>query len=454
MRANLPHGVAVVSPATFARLLADLDRESFRAFVFALWRARADETTIEDGDLVARRSATDLTERVRAVTDPADLDGTADVAVVRRDTDRLRRRAEAAGVRYVPPASLRDLALYGVDRETTDALFREHLDRPVEGPDAVTAESPRREQFVRVAAAALLLVVGVVAGVSTLPVGDDADRFAGDDAGQPAEEIATPVDVDDDTPAPAAEGDDGPANVTRYLSGGAVDAAALARGHVDALRNRSYTLHVSHNGSRSPDGRRWIRAERTVRVREPRRYVHRFSGHRAVRGGEVTTVDYREYADGESLYRMRTGPVGPSYDRLRLSRVRTADIYVNRTAVYVERYLATTEVTVTEVLVGGSPVYRLRATGTPTELTANASSPGDAGLRFPGSTVTNYSAVAYVTWSGVVTSLDVSYSVDGRPVAFSVSYDALGSTRPSPPPWYDAARNETRADAASVVPAG
>lgn len=440
--------MSVVTPVAFARLLADLDRELFRAFVFDLWRGRADETTVRDGDIVARRSSTGLTERVRPVTDPADIDGTADVAVVRRDTDRMRRRADAAGVRYVPPASLRDLALYGVDRETADALFREYFDRPVASPDASAVDSPGREQFVRVAAAALLLAVAVVAGVvlSSLPAGDDVDPAA--------DGTVTPVDIGDDTPTPdPSESDDGPANVTRYLTGDAVDAAVLARGHVDALANRSFALRVSHNGSRSPNGRRWIRAERTVRAREPRIYVHQFRGHRAVRGGEVTTVSYREYADGESLYRTQTGPGGPSYDRLRLSRVRTADVYVNRTAVYVERYLATTEVTVTEVLVGGSPVYRLRATGTPTELTANASSPGDAGLRFPGSTVTNYSAVAYVTWSGVVASLDVSYVVDGRPVAFSFSYDALGSTRPAPPPWYDEARNETRADAASFAPA-
>jgi len=444
--------VSVVSPAAFARLLADLDRESFRAFVFDLWRARADETTIDGGDLVVCRPATGVRERVRPVTGPGEIDETTDVAVARRDADRLRRRADAAGVSYVPPASLRDLALYGVDRETADALFREYFGRPVEGSDATAAESPRREQFARVAAVAVVAVVTVVAVVAPISplVGGGADSPPGDAADSAAGGTVTPVDVGDDTTAPASERDDGPTNVTRYLSGGALDSEALARGHVDALANRSYTLRVSHNGSRSPDGKRWIRAERTVRVAGPRTYVHRFRGHWSVRGGEVTTVRYREYADGEALYRVQTGPVAPSYERFDLSRGRTADAHADRASVYVERYLATTELTVTEVLVVGSPVYRLQATGRPTELTANASSPGEAGLRFPVETVSDYSAVAYVDWSGVVLSLDVSYTVNGRPVAFSFSYDALGSTRPSPPPWYDEARNETRADEASL----
>jgi hypothetical protein len=430
----------VVSPAEFARLLARLDSETFREFVFDLWRAREPAAAVEGDDLVVTHPATGDAERIRPVTDPSEIEGSIDVAVVRRDTDRLRRLADAAGVRYVPPTTLRGLALYGVDRETGDALFREYFDRPIEGGDAADGGSRRLDPFASLAVAAVLLAAVLLAGFAPAPQPTA-------DAEPTARGTVTPVTVDGDTPTPAPSRDgDGAVNVTRYLSGDAVDAAVLARGHADALANRSYTWRVTHNGSRSLDGARWIRAERTVRVAGLRVYEHQFRGHRAVRGGEAWSVRYREYADGESVYREETGAASLSYERFRLSRVRTADVFTDRASVYVERYLTTTEVDVTEVLIGGSPAYRLRATGTPTQLEANASSPGDAALRFPGETISNYSAVAYVRWSGIVVALDVSYTVGGRAVQFSFSYDAIGATRPAAPPWYDEARNETRRD--------
>jgi hypothetical protein len=62
----------------------------------------------------------------------------------------------------------------------------------------------------------------------------------------------------------------------------------------------------------------------------------------------------------------------------------------------------------------------------------------------PARGVSNYTAVALVGWSGIVLSLDVAYTVDGQRVTFSFRYDALGTTRPAPPAWYEAARNATR----------
>ena len=430
--------MSLVSAEALARLLAGLDSETRLRFLRDLWTARGRETDVADGDLRVTDPRTGERRTIRLVSRPGEVDEDVDAVVVVRQADRIRARARALDVGYVGPRDIRNLLLYGLDRERGDALFREYFDRPLDTPGERDGPTVSGTTLVGAVVFVALVFVAAAVGLSGMPPTGDA--AGGAETTADATVSVTPVQVETETPA---EMERTPALVATSL-GGQIDPDALARRHVAALEGRSYRWVATFRGTRDADGRRWVRAREVVAVGGPRHYLRNVSGALLTPRNEVRTVRYAEYADAEAVYSRTLTAVEPRYNRRPLDETRTADAFARASGTYVERYLATTETNVSEVVVGKDYlVYRIEATGTPTGLSPNQ--PGATGgtLSPPFGNVTNYTAIGYVDQVGVVFSLTVRFTVDGDPVTFAYDYEGIGSTGVEPPPWYAGARNAT-----------
>jgi hypothetical protein len=98
---------------------------------------------------------------------------------------------------------------------------------------------------------------------------------------------------------------------------------------------------------------------------------------------------------------------------------------------YVYRYFATSEASVTRLSAGGNVYYRLQVRTPPTAVRRAHN----------GSVVRNYSATAYVTRTGFVRSMAVSYDrYDGgvrTHIEVRFDYEKVGDTTVAAPDWID-----------------
>lgn len=466
--------MSVVSSGEFARLLTGLDRETRLRLLADLLEARGREVEHLPGGLSVTNPETGETRTLRLVSRPRGVAGDDDAVVDPYGSDRIRSRARAAGARYLGPDGLRDLLLYGIDRGRADELFQRYFDRPLDVPSpdrsrvpelAAYASALDRRALVAVSLILVLGVAGALAGLSGAPPsGGRADAEVGTTA-SPVGSV-TPVDVGNATGGGDAErrGTAGsarrsetstPKPLSVALSGEHVDAEALARNHVVALSMQSYRWVVEYNGTRDTDGRQWVHARQSVAVATHRTYARTLTGARLATDRSVQPVRVDAYANGEALYRRVGSPDDPTYERYELNQSRTADRFARRSSTHVVRYLSTTHADVRRVLLENNRVYRIEATGTPTALSPVQPGANGGSLSPPFGNVTNYTAVAYVQPPGIVFSLDVRFTVDGRPVRFRYDlywYEPVHVERPS---WYETARNATDGnESVDTVPDG
>lgn len=219
-------------------------------------------------------------------------------------------------------------------------------------------------------------------------------------------------------PTPASPKASLPPGVT---AAGIVNESALARAHSAALDGRSYRMVLVVNRS---TGAHWERQRRVVRVRN--RTTH------LVRSVRVTRANRSEravYTDGGERY-VRCETSGTATD------CPVASATGENTAGFVLGLLSGTESRVEgPVRRDGRVRYRVVATG----------SPFGIGSPYGVVEVTNYTATALVTPSGLVSRLHASYDRHeaGTRVHVTVRlrYAGVGTTRVTPPTW--AGRNAT-----------
>ncbi|MFW5949369.1 MAG: hypothetical protein ACOCSD_07215, partial [Halolamina sp.] len=241
----------------FTREFRRLSPGDRAGFVAAVWAARGWETTV-DGDVVVADRGEDR-RRIRVVAPgwfgTPDLDDV-DVLVVARDRKGVRSVASEAGVEYVPPEILRDLVLYGIDRNRARTLYGEWFDRPL----TRTAPEPETEERAfdwfwaalpsltgnRRAVGTLLFVVlvGIAVAGPALPGGSAPDQSPVTAADvTPADEPGGAVGAASPTPT---ERSGLPSGVTRA---GVVDPTTLVAAHTAGVRNRSRVRSVTMTGS-------------------------------------------------------------------------------------------------------------------------------------------------------------------------------------------------------------
>jgi len=457
-----------VSAGAFARLFGELDRQAKRQFVADLYRAREWEVRCtEDGLSVSR----DGDERRVAVVEPprfrsVDLPD-ADEVVVTRDRGDARSAAEAAGITYRTPADLRDLVLYGVDRETAAELFAEYFDRSLTAAEPTTRGIDVRDRLAALApsvswnarhvavALGVLLVVAVWAG--------SAGVFPMLDSEAPAPEV-------NGTYTPGAVGAVG--GEAEYPPGlgpdGVENSGKLTLAHYQYLDGRSSVYRISASGPQhAPFMQGLSQWNATVRIRDDSRYwyqkravaphgfrVEQREENRTVwvpkRPADVDNTSRPElltkqvHADGLEKFWRYEGPERVVYERARIDQGDERTFFIADQVVwidiYIQQYLWTENSSIScisETETRSCETYRVEATGDPVDLR------GDQ---------TDYRAVAVVEQSGFVRELTVEYKLPSlrnqsrlEPVRFHLEYvEASEAAEEIPPPeWLDEAKNRT-----------
>jgi hypothetical protein len=444
-------------PEAFARALARCSRAEFAAFVAALWRARGRDVTVEDGGARLRVVDADgTTERVAVVHDLGLLDrGRAALGFSTRrrslprwapgsaaddDADRVVTSARLAdSVRIdadvVDADDLRRTALYALPRATCASLLAEHLSCSLrDDTEHGGVLATRRATLAAVAAAVLVVLVGVAGGVAlfdggptaTAP-GDGASASSGVDASAGDDGAPTGAGVATTTTATAT-----PSRPEGYPPGlgrdGVTDADALARAHTLALLQGPYRWSVTYREVVNNTTRGYVRE--TAVVENASAYRTRVERNGTVESGSVLVADHPVYADGWNEYRRIEANGTVRYERQGLNRevgVRTP-LYEHPLRV-IQWYLSTEESRVVDVFEDGdSRVFRVRGTGDSWPRTTDART------------------VAVISDEGVVYYLRRSHRPpdwEGRiVVTFRASRLPGGSV--APPPWYDDARRAVR----------
>jgi hypothetical protein len=445
--------VPPLSLAAFTRGFSRLDADSRLEFVAALWAARGWQTR-RDGDCLVVRDG-DVERRIRVYTPgffgSPEFDDV-DVLVVTDEDESVADAAAAHGVRYVGPIALRDRLLYGMPRDDAEQVAETYFDRSLTTPDTADKSGPgggrsgllgrgarlreRLPDSERVLVLVVLLSVVGVAGVGPVlvPSGDASTSVPDANANY------TPGTV-------GAIGSTGSAGVSTenvsgmppgFSKGEVSDLPTLAAATDAVMEEEGWALRAYRNG---PDrtvwrfsGDRWTQSIRAANVTNYRNEVQVNDDDRSIRS--------EAYSDGETIYRAMDGESGPEYstqpagDGGELMGVRSKV----RTAIVA--YLSTDDTTVscagTLENTDECFAYRIAADGKPDLLS---------------DVVQNYSARATVSDTGLVTELDVKYTVpdpenrsERAQVRFGFRFDAHGNVTVSPPAWLSEAVERTGED--------
>jgi hypothetical protein len=462
-----------VSVGEFANLYARLDSGDQQALVADLYEARGWEVTSGDEFLTLSRNGD--TRRL-AMVEPSRFGSVslpeADTVVATRDDEGVRASAEQAGIEYLSPGDVRDLLLYGLDRETALDIFESYFDQPLLMEDSSPAVDDSRvsaglfssldRNAGRVSLViVVLLVAGVwVAGAGILP---EADR----------EPTAPQPNV---TYTPGEAGAIG-GNQT-YPPGlgpeGLVNTGELALAHQRHVENRTTAYRIEASGPQHAPfmfGRSFWQAtvyqENKFNYRYRKRSVAPYGFRVEQREDNRTVWDPKRpidpdnetsaevltkwvYASGEEKFwrfedseRVRYQRAGVGQENGRFLGFTDPVGWVDE---YIVRYLWTDSSTVTcltETETGDCRAYRAEATGDPVELRPE---------------VFDYRAVAVVERSGFVRSLTVRYNISrlgneaGQArVRFHMEYiDTEGIT--DTPSWLEDARNRTTDPEGTATP--
>lgn len=417
--------MAVVSTAAFARRFRRCSPCERRVLLAAIWSARGYDTRIEDGVVLADGQTIDVIGRWPW----GRTDTTADVLVGTHDTPLARRYARGHDATFVSPAALRDVLLYGIDRQAAERIAQTHLGCPVtgattgtgtgtSGPDSTPIGREYRLTAVLVGivlAVAVIALAGVgsptgVIGSTTAGTVDDTDFGTG----------AIPVHADTGTDPPAG-----------LSATGVENASALATTHHDLIVESQRTSTVRYTGPANTSlFSNATRYESTLQAHSS--YMYRYSVRQTVREGKnQTRMEYVEYSDGARIYsqfRVDGGePEIAGGDWMSGTNHRPDREQDAITTLYAGA-LSAPGTGVTTIERQHDVVYEVRVAGDPET--------------FPDET-TDFRAVAYVTSDGQLLALAIRYvhPETGDPVAVDVTYHDVGELgHLDPPAWIDVAR--------------
>jgi len=409
----------------FARRVRSLGAAEQRAFLAALWEARGYETA-DTGEVVTARQGGETVRIGVAGWRPPDVE--ADVFVGTRDTARVRRHAADRGARFVPPEELRELLLYGIDREVAAELARTHLGRPLSAFAGETAGGfEGRSPLVGVGALALAVVAVVALAGGAIFAVPPEDESTGETAKIPEPETPTPAPAPNETPTQDSEGyPDG------LSADGVTDPEMLLETHRGVVDDRPHTVAVEFEKSANSTAPvptllgNVTRFERTIQLGAGNRSSFSQTATLESANGtqRVRLIAYRESAavtariiqaneTGEIqnvTYGRLARPPGP-YVGLVTDAERTVVDTLSTNTTDVERYAR-----------ADRALYRVTATGEPAEF---------------GRETAEYRAVAYLTADGRFVRLTVGYTdpETGERVTLELSVTGVDETEIAFPEW-------------------
>lgn len=205
----------ILSPEEFTRRLSELDARRFGEFVADLWNHRGREATF-DGRMVTLADGDILIPHAGAADHRPPDDAEAGLrnvaAMVTNEPESVAAAALAnrLDADLLTAVDLREMALYGIDREARESLFAEYFERSATAPSASRSE-PRSsgatagkllpDRPVALATVVALLVAGFVLGVAVSPplpgLTDGGDG--------PVYGASGPADAEEVTPATVPE---------------------------------------------------------------------------------------------------------------------------------------------------------------------------------------------------------------------------------------------------------
>ncbi len=452
--------MAVPDHDAFAALLSTLDRDAFGSYVAALWDARGwgvtrdgDVLVATDGD-VARRLLPVVRRRLRGIEPRLDEADGVDV-VVDRD-GRATNAAAERGVGYVGPNDLRSMALYGIDRDDADRLFREYFDRPID--DGEPAAPPTRAAtrsggdesreagrfdfssaaLIERASTLVLVLLVVVAGATAAGVNPLGPNGVLGGGGGSVDYNTTGGNTSGNFSVGAVSGSGISQAYPPGVTDGHVNGSALAAAQAAFLSNRSYQV-VSHARGRQVGGSEGIEeyvptSSSRLRVENATHYLSESTLTTNRSSGSTIGRQFETYADGTRLYTRQVSENQTKYSRV-LLQPRNA---VDDTEWRLVEYMSDANAIVTPIGQDGETRYRIVVTDPPKSLAS-----GSVSIR-------DYRAVAVVNGSGFVSRFDLQYrQVEQFPNgSVATRYDSgftvtdVGSTTVSPPGWYKAVRGK------------
>lgn len=425
-----------VSGPAFERLLRSTEPAEFRRFVADLWAGRGWQTAIE-GDLIVATDDTGRTQRilVRHSSGPSLTPSGTDVDYVVTDAPTRPQTTDAPfeAVRVLDPADLRNMLLYGLDRDTATELVRRHFDRSLASPRTTGTSLDGWVRIPETSPASMSKVLAVVVVVLLLAhtlLGGPAGFATTGDEGTPA---ATPPPTDtaavDETltfrPVAAST-----LNASALPPGlgaeGITDTRAVTRATAAALANRSFRWELTSRTS--VDGQETEVSRRVVTVNRPTVYA---ATVRRPDGSESdTTVIEGAYADGRTHIERFVADGETTYcARPVTSRRAAADSYADR----IEQRLGWLLVSRTSELTGtairnGTTVYRVRLSSE----------------RW--SDIEELTGIVLIDAEGVVRELRTTYTSSrsaSRKTIVVAHRLEFGVAAVPPPPWYAVARAVT-----------
>lgn len=403
------------SDAWVARQFSALSAAERRRFLAALWEARGYETGVDGGSVVVHG---DETRRLAVVGRwpwrPCD----ADIVVGVRDTNRARAYADARDAEFVPPAALRRLLLYGIERDDAEDLTREYFGTSV-------TEAPASRLPSRLPPPALLsvltiaMVVVIASSLGPVPAASSPPHVSGATAETRLRSLnqsppsATPsLPLERSCVSPYSDAERGSASTYGHASPiETVSVRRLVRMHQDQIANRPLQVTFSYTGPPNTTFKSSVVSERiSLRTNGSHgRYVRR----QRIRDRSEATTEWTDdvYLDDQGIWIHRNNNTRPLRSHVWRDLQRSL-LWPYRTV--------PDEMRVTRVRLLGDEIYRL---------TAKTDSAERA----------HYRAVAYVTPCDRLVYLSISYvhPETGDAVSIEVEYDTLDpETEISPPPWY------------------
>lgn len=411
----------VVPDRRFANAFERLDRSDRLALLEALWTERG-WTVDRDGNLlIGRRGDESKRIRVGSATTPGD-----DILVT---IDRRRVQLdENTDVSVWDASDVRDLLLYGIDREAANAIYESIFGRSLYYEDSTLEPSPGlldQVPIFKTAAVVLLLLVAVAAAAGVpLSISDSTPEFDRNTEFDGSDRFGNSTNESlQETPAREPAQSNYPPGLD---TDGVDDIDAVREAHLNALVRSSYTFAISESGPQNHttypsavthhlDGT----VENRTSYKMHQRLEYPPGSDRANR-----TLDL--YANGEERYAQWTYDNQTTFQNTSFRGTDDTEAVARMMGNAILRYLDTNETRVEANEVFGRQAFVVRATGTPNQIDGP---------------VQNYQALAVIRPDGTVDLLKVLYTPTGANE--SVRYDMQlfpWSGTIDDPEWYETAQ--------------